>query len=42
MAEMQSIVIDNGSGVLKAGMSNSESSYPSVKFDAIYGTPKFG
>jgi actin-related protein len=38
MAESNNIVIDNGSGVLKAGMGGENS--PSVKFPAIVGTPR--
>ena len=35
----QNIVIDNGSGVLKAGMSGDP--VPNIKFPSILGTPKF-
>jgi actin-related protein len=36
----QNVVIDNGSGVLKAGMSGKDK--PSVKFPAIVGFPRGG
>jgi len=38
MSDAQNIVIDNGSGVIKAGMSGENQ--PSVKFPSIVGKPK--
>ena len=38
MSDAQNVVIDNGSGVLKAGLSGD--SQPSVKFPAIVGYPR--
>ena len=39
MSENANIVIDNGSGVIKAGMSGENK--PSVKFPSIVGRPKY-
>ena len=40
MSDAQSVVIDNGSGVLKAGVAGD--SQPAVKFPAIVGYPRGG
>jgi actin-related protein len=38
MSDIQAIVIDNGSGVIKAGISGENA--PSVKFPSIIGYPR--
>ena len=38
MSDVQNIVIDNGSGVIKAGMAGDNA--PSVKFPSIVGYPR--
>jgi len=40
MSDNQNVVVDNGSGVLKAGMSGADK--PNVKFPAIVGRPRGG